>query len=89
MWTAWEGGGGTDRVALTYAPYQASPVAQWPRPAAKQECVRLLSRVRLFAKQEMWLQSLGGEDPLGEEVAPHSTILDGKITRIEKPGGLQ
>ena len=33
-----------DRVALTYAPYQASPVAQWPRPAAKQECVRLLTQ---------------------------------------------
>ena len=25
--------------------------------------------------QEMWVQSLGGEDPMEKEMAPHSSIL--------------
>ena len=29
--------------------------------------------------QEMWVQSLGGEDPLEEEMALHSSILAWKI----------
>ena len=32
----------------------------------------------LPAVQEMWVLSLGQEDPLGEEIATHSTILAGK-----------
>ena len=39
--------------------------------------------------QEVWVESLGQEDPLEEEVATISSILTGKITWIEKPGGLQ
>ena len=31
----------------------------------------------------------GLEDPLEEETATHSSILDGKIPWIEEPGGLQ
>jgi len=30
-------------------------------------------------KQEMWVQSLGQEDPLGKEMATHSSILAGEI----------
>ena len=37
----------------------------------------------------MWVQSLGGEDLLGKEVATHSSILVWKIPRMEEPGGLQ
>ena len=37
--------------------------------------------------QEMWVQSLGGEDPLEEEMAPHSRILAWRIPRTEEPGG--
>ena len=37
----------------------------------------------------MWVQSLGQEDPLEEEMAPHSSILVGRIPRTEEPGGLQ
>ena len=37
---------------------------------------------------EMWVQSLGGEDPLEEEKATHSSILAWKIPRTEEPGGL-
>ena len=39
--------------------------------------------------QETWVQSLGQEDPLEEEMATHSTILAWKIPWIEEPGGLQ
>ena len=40
----------------------------------------------------MWetqFQSLGGEDPLGKEMAPHSSILAWKIPWTEEPGRLQ
>ena len=39
--------------------------------------------------QESWVQSLGREDPLEEEMAMHSSILAGKIPWTEEPGGLQ
>ena len=35
------------------------------------------------------LQSLGWEDPLKEEMATHSSILDGIILQTEETGGLQ
>ena len=38
--------------------------------------------------QEMQVQSLGQEDPLGEEMATHSNILAWRIPWIEEPGGL-
>ena len=37
----------------------------------------------------MWVQSLGREDPLEEEMATHSSILAWKIPWTEEPGGLQ
>ena len=39
--------------------------------------------------QEMWVQSLGWEDPLEEEMATHSSILAWRIPWTEEPGGLQ
>ena len=39
--------------------------------------------------QEMWVQSLGGEDPLEKEMAIHSSILAWEIPWTEKPGELQ
>ena len=39
--------------------------------------------------QETWVQFLGGEDPLEEEMATHSSILTCKIPWIEEPGRLQ
>ena len=39
--------------------------------------------------QEMQVQSLGQEDPLGEEMATHSSILAWEIPWTEEPGGLQ
>ena len=38
---------------------------------------------------EVWLRSLGQEDPLEEKMATHSSILAGKTPKTEKPGGLQ
>ena len=39
--------------------------------------------------QEMWVQSLGQEDPLEEEMATHCCLLAWKIPWTEEPGGLQ
>ena len=38
---------------------------------------------------ETWVQSLGQEDTLKEEMATHSNIVAWKISRTEEPGGLQ
>ena len=37
--------------------------------------------------QETLVRSLGGEDPLEEEMATHSSILAGEIPCREEPGG--
>ena len=39
--------------------------------------------------QETLVPSLGREDPLEEEMAPHSGILAWRIPGTEEPGGLQ
>ena len=39
--------------------------------------------------RETWVRSLGWEDPLGEGMATHSSILAWKIQRTEEPGGVQ
>ena len=39
--------------------------------------------------QEMRVLSLGWEDPLGEGMTTHSSILDWRIPWTEEPGGLQ
>ena len=41
------------------------------------------------ATQEMWVRSLGQEDPLEKEMATHSSILAWRIPRTEEPGGRQ
>ena len=38
---------------------------------------------------EIWVQSLGWEDPLEKEMATHFNILAWEIAWIEEPGGLQ
>ena len=39
------------------------------------------------AKQEMWVQSLGQEEPLEKEMATHSSILTWEMLWTEEPGG--
>ena len=43
----------------------------------------------LPARLETQVQSLGGEDPLEEEMAIHSSVLAWRIPWAEEPGGLQ
>ena len=43
----------------------------------------------LSAIQETWVRSLGREDPLEKEMAPHSSTLAWKIPWTEEPGRLQ
>ena len=39
--------------------------------------------------QETQVQSLGGEDPLEEEMVTHSSILAWKMSWTKEPGGLK
>ena len=43
----------------------------------------------LHSMQETQVRSLGGEDPLEEEMATHSSTLAWEIPWTEEPGGLQ
>ena len=43
----------------------------------------------LPAMQDPWVWSLGGEDPLEEAMATHSSILAWRIPRPEELGQLQ
>ena len=43
----------------------------------------------LPAVQETWVQSLGQQDLLQEEIATYSSILAWRIPWLEEPGGLQ
>ena len=38
--------------------------------------------------QQMWVQFLGQEDPVEEEMATHSSVPGWKIPWTEEPGGL-
>ena len=49
----------------------------------------LVVKTPIQETQEMWVQSLGGEDPLEKEMAARSSILAWKIPWREEPGGLQ
>ena len=39
--------------------------------------------------QDVWVRSIGQEDPLEKEMANHSRILAWEIPWTEEPGGLQ
>ena len=43
----------------------------------------------LSTMRETWVQSLDWEDPLGKEMAIHSSTIAWKIPWTEEPGGLQ
>ena len=42
----------------------------------------------LLTMQEVWVQSLGREDPLEKGMATHSSILAWRISWAEESGGL-
>ena len=39
-------------------------------------------------RQETWVRSLGGEEPLEKEMTTHSSILAWEMPWTEEPGGL-
>ena len=43
----------------------------------------------LPAMKEMWVRSLGQEDPLEKEITTHSSIFAQKIPWTKEAGGLQ
>ena len=45
--------------------------------------------VKNLATQEIWVQSMGREDPLEKGMATHSSILAWRIPWTEEPGELQ
>jgi len=52
-------------------------------------CSPVAQRIKhLPAMWETLVQSLGWEDPLGKEMAAHSSILAWRIPWTEEPGGL-
>ena len=65
------------RVLGGYQLNGASPMAQLKSLLAVQEM------------QEAWVQSLGQEDPLEEDMATHSSVLAWRIPWTEEPAGLQ
>ena len=44
---------------------------------------------RLSTMRDIWVQSLGYEDPLEKEMAIHSSTIAWKIPSTEEPGRLQ
>ena len=54
------------------------PMAQWGK-----------NLPTMWETQEMCVRSLDWKDPLGEEMAAHSSILVWRISWAEEPGGLQ
>ena len=48
-----------------------------------------VQQVAMQDMQAMQVPSLGWEDSLGEEMAPHSSILAWKMLWTEEPGGLR
>ena len=44
--------------------------------------------VTCLPMKETWIQSLGQEDPLGKEMAAHSSVVAWESPWKEEPGGL-
>ena len=65
--------------------YEGSILERWASPMAQQ--VKIPPAMQ--EPQEMWVQFLGWEDPLEEEMATHSSILAWIIPWTEEPGGPQ
>ena len=64
---------------MEYIPHVAwSPMAQWIKNLPAMPEI-----------QEMWVWSLGHEDPLEKEMATHSSVFAWEIPWTEEPGGLQ
>ena len=64
----------------------------WSNLAAAAEALmasQVAQTVKSSPPMQMWLRSLGWEDPLEEGMATHSSILPWRIPWTEEPGGVQ
>ena len=59
------------------------------RDSRTRESLLAQTAKNLPAIQERRSRSLGGEDPLEEEMAAHSSSLAWEVSWTEEPGGLQ
>ena len=50
---------------------------------------KLVKNLPEMQEMQIWVQSLGWEDPLEEDMTTHSSVLARKILWTEEPGGLQ
>ena len=57
-------------------------------PRASQMAQRKRIHLPMQEMHEMWVWSLGWDNPLEKEMATHSSILGWKIPQTEGPGGL-
>ena len=53
------------------------------------EDIAQVFKTLILPMQDMWVRSLGWDDPLEEEMATRSSILAWEIPWTEQPGGLQ
>ena len=60
-----------------------------PPSQASQVVLVVKTLLPMQETQEIWIQSLGREDPLEESMAAHSGILAWRIPWTEETGGLQ
>ena len=49
----------------------------------------VVKKKKVYLQMQMWIQSLGQEDPLEKEMATHPSILAWEIPWTEEPHGLQ
>ena len=73
--------GVTNSIELIFHPYN---LMGFPSGSSSKEPT---CQCRRWRRQEMWVQSLGQDDPLEEEMATHASIFAWKFTRTEEPGG--
>ena len=67
----------------------SSPPRNWARVSSIAGQFFTNWAMREASMQEIWVQSLGWEDPLEKGMATHSSILPGESPWREEPGGLQ
>ena len=72
------------RVTYTYPPLPPTTMKGFPAGASGEESACQRRRTK-----RMWVRSLGGENPLEEEMATHSSILAWRIPWLEEPGTLR
>jgi len=74
---------------LTHASWSKDYISSFIRLLWGFPCGSVTKNLPAMQRQKTWIQSLGWEDPLEDEMATHSSILARKIPWIKQPGSLQ